>query len=423
YIERINVVGNVRTKDHVIRREFRLVEGDAYNPLLVDQAQKRLKALGFFKQVSVTRRPGSGQDRVILNVMLQEQPTGELAFGGGYSTSEGIIGDISITERNLMGNGQFLRLKLGGSLTRLQIDLSFTEPRFLDQNLSAGFDIFHKELDLTSQSGYKSRKTGGGLRLGFPLSERLWVNTSYTLSLDNIYQVLDNASVVVRNSKGEYLTSALGATITYDARNHPKSPTEEFYFQVGTDFAGVGGDVQYVRLKGEARGYYPIAEKVTLVGRVVGGHIEGWGGDGLRLLDLFYKGGETIRGFNKSGIGPRDLNTSDALGGTTFWAATAEVRFPMPVLPDNLGISGAVFADVGSVFGASAQAKTLGAGCVAGNRSTVCLADDEAIRASAGVSLLWASPLGPLRLDYGIPIMSQSYDREQRFRFGASTRF
>jgi len=423
YIERINVSGNLRTKDRVIRREFRLIEGDAYNPLMVDRAKKRLKALGFFKKVTISRRPGSSRDRVVLNVVLVEQPTGELAFGGGYSTSEGVIGDISITERNLLGNGQFLRLKLGGSFDRMQIDLTFTEPRFLDKNLSAGFDLFHKEVDMTSQSGYKSKNTGGGLRLGFPLSENMWIQTSYTLSFDDIFSVDGDASRAVKDAEGKSVKSAVGVTLTYDARNHRKTPNRGFYFLLATDFAGLGGDVEFARIKGEGRAYYPIAEKVTLVGRVIGGHVEGWGDDGLRLLDLFYKGGETIRGFDKSGIGPRDLNTGDALGGTTFWAATAEVRFPMPLLPENLGISGAVFADVGSVFGTSSRIKESPQGCDPGNSNIVCLADDASIRASAGISLLWASPMGPLRIDYAFPIMSESYDDEQRLRFGASTRF
>lgn len=413
YIERIDVSGNTRTKDHVIRREFRLVEGDAYNPLLVEQARKRLTALGFFKKVSVNRKPGSASDRIVIDVIVQEQPTGELAFGAGYSTSEGIIGDISLTERNLLGNGQFLRLKLGGSAERLQVDLSFTEPRFLDKNLSAGFDLFHKDVDLMDTSSYKSRKTGGSLRLGFPLAENLWVNTNYTISFDDLYEVGSGASIVVQDAAGPSTRSSIGGSIVYDARNHPRNPNEGYYLSLGTDFAGVGGDVKYVRVIAEGRAYYPIADKVTLVGRAIGGHIEGWGGEDVRLLDLFYKGGETIRGFDRSGIGPRDPATGDALGGKTFWAVNAEVRFPLPLVPENLGMGGAVFADAGSVFDASKRAKELVPG----------LLDDASIRASAGVSLLWSSPLGPLRLDYAFPILSEKYDDEQRFRFGASTKF
>ena len=381
YIERINVSGNLRTKDYVIRREFRLAEGDAYNPLLVDKAKKRLQALGFFKGVDVKRRPGTAPDRVVLDVEIVEQPTGELSFGAGYSTSEGVIGDVSITERNLLGNGQFLRLKLGGSVERLQADLSFTEPRFLDRNLSAGFDLFHKDVDQSDTSSFKSRRTGGACVSAFPISEYLWLTTLYTLSYDNIYDVDEEfASQAIREARGSAITSAPGLSLVYDRRNHPKNPNNGYYFQLASDFAGAGGDVQYVRVQGEGRAYYPITEKITFVGRLIGGHIEGWGGDDVRLLDLYYKGGETVRGFARSGYGPRDQETGDALGGKTFWAATAEVRFPLPLIPDELGMSGAFFADAGSLFDAGDLAKRLNGTVDPVTGNTLVLGDSDLIR-------------------------------------------
>ena len=425
YIERINIIGNLRTHDHVVRREFRLAEGDAYNPLMVDKAKRRLQVLGFFKAVDIKRRAGSAQDRVVLDVELVEQSTGELSFGAGYSTSEGVIGDVSITERNLLGKGQFLRLRLAGSAERMQIDLSFTEPRFLDRNLAAGFDLFHKDVNLSQVSAFRSKTTGGSLRLGFPLSENLWLTNSYTLSQGEIYDVDPlTASLAIKQSEGMALTSAWGTSLAYDGRNHPKNPTKGYYFQVGSDFAGLGGDVKYVRMTGEARFYYPILDKVTLVGRAVGGHIMGWGDDEVRLIDLFYKGGETIRGFNRGGFGPRDTLTGDALGGSTFWATTAEVRFPLPFIPDDLGMGGALFVDAGSLFGAGAFAKGLNTECVGGDPAKgICLADDMSVRASAGFSILWNSPLGPLRLDIAKAFLKKDYDSEQLIRFGASTKF
>lgn len=427
YIERINVNGNLRTHDFVVRREFRLAEGDAYNPLLVDKAKKRLQVLGFFKAVDIKRRPGSAPDRVILDVDLVEQSTGELSFGAGYSTSEGVIGDVSITERNLLGKGQFLRLRLAGSAERLQVDLSFTEPRFLDRNLAAGFDLFHKEIDLSSTQQFVSRVSGGTLRLGFPISENLWLTNSYTLSSSEITDASIDASLAIRQAalQGEYITSSWGTSLAYDTRNHPKTPTKGVYFQIGSDLAGLGGDVQYARVQGEGRFYYPVTEKITFVGRAMAGHIEGWGGEDVRLLDLFYKGGETIRGFDRAGLGSRDLLTGDALGGSTYWSATAEVRFPLPFVPDDLGMSGAFFADVGSLYGAGAEAKALNTQCGGGGDPTkgICLADSSAIRASVGGSILWNSPLGPLRLDIAKAIIKQDFDEEQLIRFGASTKF
>jgi outer membrane protein insertion porin family len=340
-----------------------------------------------------------------------------------------VIGDVSISERNLLGKGQFLRLRLAGSFERLQADISFTEPRFLDRNLSAGFDLFWKEVDLTSVSAFKSRTEGGSLRLGFPLSENLWLTNSYTLSQGTIFDVDPiNASLAIKESEGSALTSAWGTSLAYDARNHPKNPTKGYYFQVGTDLAGLGGDVKYVRTTGEARFYYPITDKLTFVGRAVGGHIMGWGGDDVRLIDLFYKGGETIRGFNRGGFGPRDLSSinQDALGGETFWATTAEVRFPLPLIPEDLGMGGAVFVDAGSLFGAGAFASKLNDPNCVGNvpaAGKICLADDSSIRASAGFSILWNSPLGPLRLDIAKAFLKKDFDDEQLIRFGASTKF
>jgi outer membrane protein insertion porin family len=439
YIERINVIGNTRTRDHVIRREFRLAEGDAYNPLLIDRAKKRLQALGFFKTVEVKRRPGSAPDRVVVDVEVIEQPTGELSFGAGYSTAEGVIGDISLTERNLMGNGQFLRLRLSGSLERLQIDLSFTEPRFLDRNLAAGFDIFHKELTNANDFAYRSRKTGASLRLGFPLSENLWGQTHYTISRDEIYdvdRVLGSdgrvASRAIREAEGVAYTSLVGTTLTYDRRNHMTNPTSGFYLSGGADFAGVGGDVQYVRVSAEGRYYYPITDRITFVGRVTAGHIEGWGGDDVRLIDLYYKGGETVRGFNRAGFGPRDLSTGDAIGGTTYYAATAEVRYPLPFVPDDLGVKGAVFVDAGALFGLNESSKNINgqidtATCRDPSNLATCritnIQDSNAPRVSVGTSIIWDSPLGPLRGDFGWAVVKESYDREQVFRFGASTKF
>jgi outer membrane protein insertion porin family len=327
YIERINVRGNTRTRDYVIRREFRLAEGDAYNPQMVDKAKKRLQALGFFKTVEIKRRPGTAPDRVILDVELVEQSTGELSFGAGYSTSEGLIGDVTISERNLLGRGQFLRVRLSGSAQRQQIDLSFTEPRFLDRNLAAGFDLFHKLTQVSTYQQFATRTTGGSLRLGFPIAENLWLVNSYTLSNNELSDVAATASRAIRdvapNGSVEYWTSAVGTTLTYDVRNHPKTPTSGYFFQTGVEFAGVGGDVQYIRLSAEGRYYYPITEKITFVGRAIGGHIEGWGGQDVRMLDLYYKGGETIRGFYMSGFGPRDTLTNDAVGGSSYWSTTA----------------------------------------------------------------------------------------------------
>jgi outer membrane protein insertion porin family len=429
YIERINVVGNFRTEDSVIRREFSLAEGDAYNRLLVEAARRRLRSLGFFKSVEIETEPGSSPDRVVLVVKVQEQPTGELSFGAGYSTSEGIIGDIAVTERNLMGRGQYVRLGFSGSLERAQVDFSFTEPHFLDRNLAAGFDLFHKEVDLTNVASFRERNTGANLRMGFPIANNTQMGLRYRFEREEIYDVTSTASLAVKAAEGEAYVSSVGYTIAYDTRNLPQSPSSGVFVSFSQDLAGVGGDVNYLREVVDGRAYYPLTNKIVLVGRVQGGYINGWGGEDVRMTDLFFKGGETIRGFERAGIGPRDACrspstgkavkacTQDPLGGQAYWAATAEARFPLPFVPDSLGMQGAVFMDAGSLFEASALAEI----AVAGEDSFI--EDGPYTRLSTGVSIIWQSPLGPLRADLAQALLKADFDRTELFRFGASTNF
>ena len=429
YIERINIVGNFRTEDKVIRREFRLAEGDAYNRLLVEAARKRLRVLGYFKTVDIDTDPGSSPDRVVLVVKVQEQPTGELSFGVGYSTSEGVIGDISITERNLMGKGQYVRLGFSGSLDRAQVDFSFTEPRFLDRNMAAGFDLFHKEVDFTDVASFKERNTGGDLRLGFPVGYNTQLGLRYKFENEEIYDVSNNASLSVKQGAGTVNVSSIGYTLAYDTRNLPAAPTAGVFASFSQDLAGIGGDVNYLRSVADARGYYPITNKITLVGRAQGGNIEGWGGQDVRLTDLFFKGGETVRGFQRAGYGPRDAcenpitgnrvqNCSkDSLGGQMFWATTAEVRFPFPFIPENIGMQGAVFVDAGSLWDPSQLAVN------AVNEEHSFIFDSSQVRMSTGFSIIWQSPLGPLRADIAQALLKADFDRTELFRFGASTNF
>jgi len=429
YIERINIVGNFRTEDNVIRREFRLSEGDAFNRLLVEAARKRLRALGFFKTVDIDTQPGSAPDRVIIVVKVEEQPTGELSFGAGYSTSEGVIGDISITERNLMGKGQYVRLGFSGSLERAQVDFSFTEPHFLDRNLAAGFDVFYKEVDFQDVASFSQRDAGGDIRLGFPIADNTQLGLRYKFEKEDIFNVSSNASLAVKESAGTSNVSSVGYTVAYDTRNLPQSPTSGIFASFSQDLAGVGGDVNYIRSVADARGYYPITNKLTLVGRVQGGNIEGWGGDDVRMTDLFFKGGETIRGFKRAGIGPRDACedpvtgervhpcSKDSLGGKVYWATTAELRFPFPFIPDNLGMQGAVFVDAGSLFDPSDFALNAVA------REGSFIFDSSQVRLSSGFSIIWQSPLGPLRADIAQALLKADFDKTEIFRFGASTNF
>ncbi len=431
YIERINIVGNFRTEDRVIRRQFRLAEGDAYNRLLVEAARKRLRSLGFFKTVDIQTEPGSAPDRVVLVVNVVEQPTGEFSFGVGYSTTEGVIGDVSIAERNLMGKGQYVRLGVSGSFERIQADFSFTEPNFLDRNMAAGFDLFHKEVDLRDVASFRQRDTGGNLRIGFPIADNTQLGLRYRLQREEIFDPTGDASLAVKDAaeEGAVIVSSLGYTVAFDTRNLPQQPTSGIFASFSQDLAGLGGDVNYIRSVVDARGYYPITNKVTLVGRLQGGAIEGFGGEDLRLTDLFFRGGETIRGFERAGLGPRDACESpttgdrvpncrrDALGGKYYWSSTAELRFPLPLVPDSLGMQGAVFVDAGSLWDPSQRALD----AVEDEGSFIF--DSSDVRLSTGVSLIWQSPLGPLRADIAEALLKADFDETELFRFGASTNF
>jgi len=417
YVERINIFGNVRTREYVLRQELLLAEGDPYNRQLVEQSKRRIQGKGYIKTVEISQEQGSARDRVILNVNVVEQASGEFGIAGGYSSLEGVVGEVSYTERNFMGRGQFVRLKLSGSFERAQIDLSFTEPRFLGRNMSAGFDVFHKELDYSDEAGYQSRRTGGALRLGFMVAEDTVLTTNYSFTQEEVFEIEDDASDAVKELEGTSIVSAVGYSLVYDTRNLRQSPTSGIYMALNQEFAGVGGDVNYLRTTAEARGYYPVMDGVTLVGRLIGGHIEGVSGDEVRLTDAFYKGNNLIRGFESSGLGPRDAN-GDALGGKSFYAANVEVRFPFPFIPDELGLSGAVFADAGSVFGTDAS----DADCQDETDMGACQ-DSEAIRSSVGASVLWTSPVGPLRADFSYVITSEDFDEEEVFGFGTTTQF
>src|SRR4029078_11528402 len=269
----------------------------------------------------------------------------------------------------------------------------------------------------------------GNIRLGFPLYENTQMGLRYRFEREEIFDVANNASLAVQQSAGVSNVSSIGYTLAYDTRNIPNSPTSGIFTSFSQDLAGVGGDVNYIRSVVDARGYYPITNKITFVGRGQAGEVTGWGGEDVRLSDLFFKGGETIRGFARAGYGPRDACenpnngksisecSQDSLGGELFWATTAEVRFPFPFVPDSIGMQGAFFVDAGSLWEAGALA--LGAG----NHVGRVVLDSATVRMSTGFSLIWQSPLGPLRADVAQALLKADFDRTGLFRVGASTQF
>ena len=407
YVERIDIVGNVRTLDEVIRREFRLAEGDAFNSALIRRSRQRIMNLGFFNKVDIQTSAGSAPDRSVLTVEVSEVPTGELSFGAGFSSADGVLGDISIRERNLLGRGQDLRLSLTASARRQEIDLSFTEPYFMDRDVAAGFDVFNRTIDLQDESSYDRATIGFAVRAGYPLAERLRHTVSYTLKHDEVSDFAADTSRFIREQEGETLTSAIGHRLTYDLRDSRIDPTEGYFVRFGQELAGLGGDTQYLKHTLNYGHFYSIADGWVLSGVLRSGYIVGLDDD-VRIVDRFFLGGRTLRGFEPSGVGPRDAVTEDSLGGNLFYSVTGELGFPLG-LADELNLRGAIFTDVGSLTMID----------VSGDE----LLDEDSPRLSVGVGLNFRSPIGPIRLDFSQALIKEDFDRTENFRFSFGTRF
>jgi outer membrane protein insertion porin family len=478
YIERINVRGNTRTRDYVIRREFDLAEGDAYNRALVNRAERRLKNLAFFKSVKVTTEPGSAPDRIILNVDVEEQSTGEFSVSGGYSTADGFIGEVSVAERNLLGRGLYGKIAVQyGQYTR-GAQFSFVDPYFLGYRVAAGLDVFFKQQNPTSYVSYETQTLGFGTRLGFALREDLGLQLRYSLyqqkitlpqnlmNCNNInpdflntfptpdkinttpaltpppnFAGLANcfvdgeASAAVKNelARGPVLTSLVGYTLSYNTLDNNRSPTQGILTEFRQDFAGVGGDVKFVRTTTDIYGYHEVISDVIGMMHLQGGQITGWDG-GVRMLDHFQMGPNLVRGFAPAGIGPRDLTQlpftgvyGDALGGTYYWGASLELQTPLYFLPKDAGVKVAAFADAGSLWNYTGPTFFPATGEVISGSicgTPPCPIDNGMfVRSSVGVGLIWDSPFGPLRFDYAFPLSKEPYDRVQQFRFGGGTKF
>lgn len=419
YVERIDIIGNTVTLDPVIRREMRLAEGDAYNRVLVDRSKTEIKRLDFFKTVDIEQIPGSAADKTVLRVKVQEQPTGELSFGAGYSSVDRLLLDVGISQRNFRGQGQDLRLRASVGSLRQQIDFSYTEPRFGGRDLRGGFTLYYNKYDFTTQAGFNSESLGAGLQLGFPLSVNAFLQTRYQIHTDRVIVSAASCtagaiSITICDQRGDSLTSQVGYSLFLDFRNDPIHPTRGFYTKINQDFAGLGGSVRYLKTEVEAATYYGIFPGWTAQLTAASGYIGGWGNDDIRINDRFFKGGNTFRGFQTAGIGPRDTNPNlqEALGGKFYAIGNAELTVPNH-LPDQYGIKTSLFSDFGTLGLVDKDVK----------QGTPTVKDDLGLRASAGLSVFWTSPLGPIRLDFSQVLAKETYDKTETFRFSTSTQF
>ncbi|MGX9575496.1 outer membrane protein assembly factor BamA [Mesorhizobium sp. f-mel] len=424
YVERIEIRGNDRTRDYVIRREFDVSEGDAFNQVLIQRAKKRLEALDYFEKVEVSTVPGSEPDQVVLVVDVVEKSTGEFSIGAGYSTGGDTSGpsvEGSITERNFLGRGQFIKLSAGGGRNSRDYSFSFTEPYFLGRRIAAGFDVFNRTREYDD---YKSETLGATVRFGLPITDNISTQLAYNIAQEK-YKLDDDCdplagcdiSQAVLNGIAEspWLKSSVSLGLVYNTIDDMKNPHEGIFANVTTEVAGLGGDAKFVKVTARGSVYQTLSEQLDLVGVISGGagHIQGFGSGDLRIFDHFQSSDRMIRGFAYGGIGPAaPAPSDDHLGGTTYFNASAEAQFPMPVIPESFGLRGAVFADAATLYGSKIETALV-------DQSTV----DMQWRASVGVGLMWASPFGPIRIDYAIPVLKEDTDDVQEFNFGISTRF
>jgi outer membrane protein insertion porin family len=409
FVERIDIHGNVRTIDKVLRREMMLSEGDPFNRSKLARSEQKLRDLDFFEKVDVKTIPGSAPDKTVVDIEVAEKSTGELSIGAGFSTNEGPLADLRIRERNFLGKGQDVLFATTLAGKRTQFDFSFTEPYFLDRDLQAGVDLFHITRDFQDEASYDQTKTGGGLRIGYPLSERWRQTFKYRYENNKIENVKTRASRYIRDQEGERSTSAIGQRLTYDSRDSRMFPTEGFFAWLDTEVAGIAGDAKYVSGTLGGSYYYPMWDRKVVL-NVLGetGAIGGYGDEDVRINERFYLGGSNLRGFERGGVGPRDTATDDSLGGNYFYRGSVEMSFPIG-LPEELGIQGHAFTDFGSIWDLDAS----GPG----------IADEASIRASAGLGLSWRSPMGPVRIDIAQPYIKEDFDKKEVFRFSFGTRF
>jgi outer membrane protein insertion porin family len=414
YVERIDIVGNTRTKDNVIRREFALAEGDPFNAALIRRSRQRLQDTNFFNSVNISSSPGSTPDKAVVTANVEEKATGELTIGGGYSTDVGALVNVGLHERNIVGTG--IDAGINGILAQKesQIDLSVTDPYFLDRNLVAGFDLFRVQNNNQDIAQYNERRTGGSLRLGYEFNEHLRQAWTYSLVSRDVYDVASTASLYIKDQAGQSTLSQLGQTITLDYRDSKIDPHTGFVVRAGSDFAGIGGTEQFIRTKLDGSYYVPLD---SLTGNSDWGVAVSAGTGYLfnfgiqeKIIDNFFLGGDNLRGFQSGGAGPHAVNGGDSLGGRFIWTQSTELRFPLPISPD-LGLTGRAFVDVGSL---SVISEIPGAGPIYAN---------PAPRVGAGVGVSWKTPFGLINIDVADPVVKYKFDQTQIFRFGFGTRF
>lgn len=419
FVERIDIEGNTTTLDRVIRRQFRTVEGDPFNPREVRQAAERIRALGFFEKADVQAREGSAPDQVIVDVEVVEKPTGSLSLGGAYSTNGGLGLVIGIKEDNFLGRGQKLALSISGASENKVYSLSFTEPAFLGRDVAFDFDIGYRETE-SNYANYDSTIANFRPGFSFPLSENGRLGLYY-LGQASEMTATSGATiggiVTAEIAQGDVWNSALGYKYTFDSRRTGLNTEAGWLLEFGQELGGLGGDADFIKTTGKAVAQTKILhEEVTLRASIEAGVLTYNGAYQGRSIDRFNIGSGIMRGFEPDGIGPREYDSvagvNDALGGDMFAVARIEAEFPLG-LPEEYGITGGLFYDVGSLWGVSDTAAATGS----------VLYEDFSARHVIGVSMFWNTPIGPLRFNFSKALRKEDQDQEQTFNLTIATTF
>ncbi|HUS55324.1 MAG TPA: outer membrane protein assembly factor BamA, partial [Thermohalobaculum sp.] len=414
FVERIDIEGNTLTLDRVIRREIALVEGDAFDTRKIRDSRTKVRGLRFFKSVSIEPEQGSADDRAVVKVKVQEQSTGSLSLGVGFSSSAGPLGDIKLSERNFLGRGQSVQAQLTATGDTQAYDFNFTEPRFLDRELRVGFRTFYLQDDRTDNSSFKVNSAGFSPQFGFPLAEDLDLGLRYELRAEDLNvrsTVASPASPAILVDDGKRLTSSVGYHLTYDMRDDVIEPTGGYLANFDQQIAGLGGASRFVKSRAIFKTWYGLFDDTVITSlELEAGGLFSFGNDS-RVTERFFLGGESFRGFADEGIGPRDVVVDDSLGGNYFGVARFEVSFPVG-LPEELGVFAGAFIDAGTLFDLD---RTSFAGAV--------INDAANFRASIGGLLFLDTPVGPLELSLGFPLVKESYDDGELFRLSLGTRF
>jgi outer membrane protein insertion porin family len=408
YVERINITGNTKTRDAVIRRELDFGEGDPFNRTMVQRGKSAIEALGFFKTVNFDMQAGSAADKVVINIVVEEQSTGDYGLSAGYASDSGLLGEVSVTERNFLGRGQYVKASISASQTGQSYTFSFTEPRFMGLKVSSGFDLYHKTTDDGVGARYGTVSNGGQIRFGAPVTRDIDLQLMTGIEQKTVADGNNDSSIV---DDGQVFTKEwIGYTATYNGLDTIKHPTEGLYATLTQQyFHGDWTDASndFVKSEVKARYYMPLLADANVIGSIKGqaGIINSLDGGDVSPLETFHSASSLVRGF--SIMQPLSATSTEGLGYTGYIAASAEIEFPIPVIPESYGIRGAIWADAALIDGN---------GYVAVGDSVAPGSIDQNLKASVGASVIWDSPFGPLRGDFAYILNKATDDKTEVFQ-------